>query len=238
MALTPNGAKLQKLLTAQVGKPYAWAKEDCSELFYDVMGPEGFGLVRSRVTADSYYRMGVRISKPSEVGDYFVELDANGHAHHIGMFFGPDAHGALWTVEARGKDYGTPKYRLNDAHNGVTARHGIWMRLKTAHLGGFMAAAPKPPVVPPAPPVTPPAPKPAPAPAPKPKPLPTMEVVVPGLRMRAKPRTLLSKILVDGLAIHTHLSVRARSGAWILTSYRGTVGWVCTRSATGKTYVR
>lgn len=141
--LTSNGKLLQRRLDAQVGDPYEFGPEDCSELFFDVMGPEGFGVVSSRVTADDYYHMGVRIAKPELVGDYFIELTSGtDHAHHIGMFYGPDAAGVLWTVEARGKDYGTPKYRLDDPHNGAPARGGIWMRLPKANLGPIEGSDP------------------------------------------------------------------------------------------------
>jgi hypothetical protein len=146
MAFSTNAILLHQRLDAQVGHPYIWGTADCSELVTDVMGPEGFGVVRSRLTADGFYHISSRIGTPGLVGDCFVELDpGTNHAHHIGMFYGPDDAGVLWTVEARGVAYGTPKYRLDDPKNGANHRHVIWIRLNNCALGEFYA--PAPPVV-------------------------------------------------------------------------------------------
>ena len=145
--LTANGAKIQALEQRHVGDPYVWGDdgphaEDCSGLFYEVMGPLGMNVQAivhaGRLTANDYYHLGTRISAPSQVGDYFVELvPGTDHAHHIGLFYGTDANGVPWTVEARGVAYGVVMYRLDDPDNGITARHGIWMRLPGVNLGPF-----------------------------------------------------------------------------------------------------
>ena len=150
--LTANGAKLQALLTRHVGDPYVWGDdgphdEDCSGLFYEVMGPSGMNVQAivhaGRLTANDYYHLGQRISSPSQVGDYFVELvPGTDHAHHIGTYYGTDAAGDEYEVEARGVAYGVVKYRLDDPNNGPDARGGIWMRLPGVNLGPFRETVP------------------------------------------------------------------------------------------------
>ena len=93
---------------------------------------------------------------------------------------------------------------------------------------------PKPKPVPA--PVVPPTPPKPPVPAPKPAPIPTVKVVVKGLNLRSHPSVLGKKLAVVPLGIV--LPVRARNGVWILTAYRKIHGWVCSRSAIGKKYVK
>jgi len=96
------------------------------------------------------------------------------------------------------------------------------------------APAPATPAPKPTPaPVTPPKP---PAPAPKPAPKPTVEVIVGALNLR-KGASVLRGVVVAAPQ-GAHLPVRARKGKWILTTYKGHGGWICTRTVTGKATVR
>jgi hypothetical protein len=96
---------------------------DCSGLRIAALRAAGIK-VSGRPTAEVFRQTGHRIAGPSQAGDYFVLLRSDGTAHHVGMYL----QGYNSTVEARGKDYGIKRYRLDDKTNSVRARKGVWMR--------------------------------------------------------------------------------------------------------------
>jgi len=148
MALTANGTRLLKLGNAQ-RDPYVWGSEDCSELFWDIFGKEGFGVSEvvkmGRTTANDYCHMGVSIPHTDmHVGAFWGLLNPDGKTyHHIGIILGPDANGVWWTLEARGAAYGLPKrYRMDDPVNGAIARGAKFFKFPHTDLGPFVAAMP------------------------------------------------------------------------------------------------
>lgn len=117
---------------------------DCSGLRIAALRAAGIK-VSGRPTAEVFRQTGHRISGPSQPGDYFVLLRADGTAHHVGMFLA----GYNSTVEARGKDYGIKRYRLDDRTNSVKARKGVWMRNDAVNRAlGSLTNAPLPTVAP------------------------------------------------------------------------------------------
>lgn len=104
--------------------PYKTAEErdsDCSGLRIGALRHAGI-TVPGRPTAHEFYRSGVRIDHPSEIGDYAVHL-VDGHAKHIVDFVGDNT-----MIEARGTGYGVVRYRVDDPRDGAAARHLVWMR--------------------------------------------------------------------------------------------------------------
>jgi hypothetical protein len=112
---------------------------DCSGLRIAALRAAGVA-VSGRPTADVLRLTGHRIASPSQAGDYAVLLRSNGTAHHIIQYL------AGWnsTVEARGKDFGIDRYRLDDPDNSVRARKGVWYRNDAVNraLGGTTANLP------------------------------------------------------------------------------------------------
>lgn len=103
---------------------------DCSGLYYGCMRKANVtwkGKTFPRYTANDYYHMGNRISKPTNVGDYAVLLDAGtDHAHHIILYVGKNQ-----TVEAKGKAWGV----VASTVAAVNPRGAIWCRLPGIALG-------------------------------------------------------------------------------------------------------
>jgi hypothetical protein len=130
--LTATG---KRLALAQLGDPYIFGPEDCSEFVFDVYGPEGLNVLSgARDTADGYYH-GHGLVKVSSKAlrplDLWVLLDAGtDHAHHIGINLGDGT-----TIEARGHAYGTVRYALNDPVNGAIARGAVFLRVPGSEFG-------------------------------------------------------------------------------------------------------
>jgi len=91
---------------------------DCSGGFH--LALTSAGISDSRTTADGYKNRGSKIASPSQIGDFGVLLNANGTAHHIGMFTG-DGH----VVEWKGAAYGVVRTTVT----AFNARGAKWYRI-------------------------------------------------------------------------------------------------------------
>lgn len=141
--------KLRAAALHEVGSDYVWGDEgtggvegdddyDCSGFCWAMWRIAGITIPRE--TAHDYYLRGTRVGRrPLRVGDYFVLLNHEAHAHHIGLYVG---HGE--TVEAKSRRTGVVKSTVS----AVNDRGAIWMRLPGVNLGEL---TPTPPVVPPRP---------------------------------------------------------------------------------------
>ena len=114
------------------------AEADCSGLFHAAL-TRGAGISDSRTTADGYKNRGHRIDKPTQIGDYGVLLNANGTAHHIGMYTGSGN-----VVEAKGAAYGILRTSVS-AFNG---RGAVWYRIDAINAQMASPAAPPAPATP------------------------------------------------------------------------------------------
>jgi cell wall-associated NlpC family hydrolase len=129
-------------------KDYVWGAEgtdvdhdgdpewDCSGLFHAAL-TRGAGLKDVRNTADGYMRRGHPIVRPSQLGDFRVHLNSDGHAVHIIMYVGNGK-----TIEAKGKAYGIDR-------DTVANGHGPWFRIDAVNkaLGKLSATTPSVPGV-------------------------------------------------------------------------------------------
>lgn len=108
---------------------------DCSGLFYGAYTYAGYK--KPRDTANGYKNAGHKIAGPSQIGDYRLHVDGNGHATHIMMFIG---NGQI--IEAKGKDYGIVASKTSEGY-------GPWYRMDSLNrfLGSTtIAKPPLPPV--------------------------------------------------------------------------------------------
>jgi hypothetical protein len=153
-----------------VGHAYTWGDEpwyavgspvtsdpydtDCSGLVFGVFRKCGVlwktGAAWPRLTAQGYHYNSVSVAaKDIKVGDIFVMTDANNHAYHTGIVIGKQADGKVYTVEARGRNWGVVKYAIDDPVNGVIKRGGKFKRFPWMLLGEVsVPPAPEPPPLP------------------------------------------------------------------------------------------
>jgi len=104
-----NTVEAEKLLLAQVGKPYVWGangpdKFDCSGMVYWWYGATGN--VRSDTTANGLYHRTQPVDDP-KLGD-LAFLYSGGYISHVGIMLDADT-----VIEARGRAYGVRKTPLS-----------------------------------------------------------------------------------------------------------------------------
>jgi hypothetical protein len=153
-ANTPSD-KFVVLANFLIGEEYTWGDEpwfvtggaattdpydtDCSGVVFGIYRKLGIlwknGATWPRLTANGYYYNTIPVSiSDLKTGDIFSFVDSNNHSYHTGVVV-REPDGKLYTVEARGHNYGVVKYAIDDPVNGVAHRGGHFRRFSWVNLG-------------------------------------------------------------------------------------------------------